>query len=315
MLNLPAKKKKANPNFEQLRDEKLRAVKKLDIWRVTSRSIRNLKRAAQPSLHTLRIEARFEATAAICLTSVDTKLKHLAQLTIRICILGTLDEESLRSIDATIIGLHPPLRAVYVSVSRITLAWSGVSDEEFVVRMQGLRALFMRFDGRSYLRVCNITDTWHYLPIHYPAYRPISPWLLSPILYYFHGDSAALRIAVLALSYPELQRVRLALAATPPSTAIVNSQELTGDFRSMEKDPARPPDIETGMLRRVFRFQGHEYKKILTIEKPSFEAEIQFGPSDVNFQFNLGTSLIPLSHLVEPMSTGTAVPPLQWSKR
>ncbi|KAJ7318810.1 hypothetical protein DFH08DRAFT_891974 [Mycena albidolilacea] len=153
------------------------------IWCRTSPSILTLMRSAGPSLHTLRIDAR-EATpdftlkdlrglkildlfagfgnarpAAGLLASAGSAELRLEELRVRVSVLGTLDNNSLRHLDDSIAELHAPhLRRVNILVSRITLSWSGMDSVQFAAMMQEVRALFPRLNARGCLRITYLTD-------------------------------------------------------------------------------------------------------------------------------------------------------------
>ncbi|KAJ6451925.1 hypothetical protein C8R45DRAFT_87642 [Mycena sanguinolenta] len=159
------------------------ALVEINIWCRTSPSVLALMRSARSSLHTLRIDAR-DAThafrladflalrkldvfggfggakpATALLASAGTAELRLAEISIRIAVLGTLDNESLRRLDTTIAGLKcAQLRSVHVSVSRTAVSWSGMPSAEFVARMQELRGLFSLLNARGYLGLSYIDD-------------------------------------------------------------------------------------------------------------------------------------------------------------
>ncbi|KAJ7816530.1 hypothetical protein B0H14DRAFT_3475309 [Mycena olivaceomarginata] len=137
----------------------------------------------RPSLHTLRTDAR-EATpdftlkdllglkildlfagfgnarpAAGLLASAGSAELRLEELRVRVSVLGTLDNNSLRRLDDSIAELHAPhLRRVNILVSRITLSWSGIDSVQFAAMMQEVRALFPRLNARGCLRITYLTD-------------------------------------------------------------------------------------------------------------------------------------------------------------
>ncbi|KAJ6550127.1 hypothetical protein B0H19DRAFT_186435 [Mycena capillaripes] len=148
-------------------------IEELHVGHQTSAGIINVMRAAQSSLHTLRIEAsnttpgfrlsdlralkRLDISATFgkagaivaLLASADTDM-HLEQLSVRVYFFGTLDEESLCRLDDAIARLRAPLRAVHVTVRLI--------GKEVALHMQDLRALFPRLDGRGYLEISPIAS-------------------------------------------------------------------------------------------------------------------------------------------------------------
>ncbi|KAF7352098.1 hypothetical protein MVEN_01172600 [Mycena venus] len=159
------------------------ALSKSSIWCGTPPGIITLMRSARSSLHTLRIDARevtkefriadFDAlrrldifcglggaTPALnLLASTGSAHLPLEYLTTRIAVLSTLDNESIRRLDATIAGLNAPhLRGVHFLVSKAGVSWSGLSTAEFVGMMEGMPTLFPQLTARGCLSLSYITD-------------------------------------------------------------------------------------------------------------------------------------------------------------
>jgi hypothetical protein len=99
--------------------------------------------------------------AAGLLASAGSAELRLEELRVRVSVLGTLDNNSLRHLDDSIAELHAPhLRRVNILVSRITLSWSGIDSVQFSAMMQEVRALFPRLNARGCLRITYLTGMY-----------------------------------------------------------------------------------------------------------------------------------------------------------
>ncbi|KAJ7620696.1 hypothetical protein DFH06DRAFT_1233534 [Mycena polygramma] len=104
-----------------------------------------------PALKNLCIIARADdATSTVgILSSGVANAPMLESLVIRVLVTRTLDEESLRHLDAIFAGFHPPLRAIEVDF-RSTHMGLAQRIPEFELLMQGVRALFPLSVAKGY---------------------------------------------------------------------------------------------------------------------------------------------------------------------
>ncbi|KAJ7766149.1 hypothetical protein B0H16DRAFT_1523227 [Mycena metata] len=157
-------------------------LQEMHIWTEATTTIVNLMRSVRLSLHTLRIDAMsvtrsfrladFPGLTTIevagglggsdaistLLASIGTTVTRLQNVTVRISVLGTPNDNSLRRLDSVVADLDAPaLAAVHVRISRARVL-SVYTEENFIERMQGLRALFPKLSPRGYLRLTYISD-------------------------------------------------------------------------------------------------------------------------------------------------------------